>query len=1042
MTGTDQLPGRLHQDNRRTMIRSDCPAYPRQGGKGLGELAIPLPGPLRLAPSFPFVGRSAELATLHKLWSEVGEGRRIALVAGDPGAGKSRLVREFAHQVAGADGVVLYGASDATVSIPYQPMIEALEHLFGHLEQADPEQLVLGLGLAGGELVRLFPHLSKLVEGTTPATPATPDADTERYRLYRAVVALLTEVSRRNAVLLVLDDLHWADRSTLLLLQYLARAATDARLLVVGVFRDSAADMGKPLGDTLSELHRFTGVVRLRLSGLAHDHVVELVGRLAGTDGGDLPALALTLSELTGGNPFLLGELWRHLTETRTLVPAGDGWRLAGSLDTLGTPESVREVVGQRLARLAPATQQLLTLAAVIGGEFDLGLVRQVSGQDEATLLHALEEAAASGMIQETSAARLAYRFTHELVRRALYDRLSASTRARLHLDVAQALELEAVPSEYQSGDARVLDELATHFTAAAAVGGTARAVEWCRRAATAAMRRLAFEEAARRYQTALELGVDPAELGQVRLALGAALRAAGRWLDAIDSYRAAAAVARDRGDRDQLAEAAAGLEETCWRPGIVDQGEVELLREAADAFGATDSPLHLRVLAGLARAHGWRGQWPEARAAWLEATAIARAAGDRQGLAMALSRAFWAKGAVPAETVLAALAEARDLATEVGDLETRSEAAVWRIILLAELGRNPEMRQNLDEVCTAAEGLGQGFHLYICDTIDAGLALLDGRFADAEALAGRALERSRLQGHEASTLHGIQMFSLRREQGRLAEVAPLLRSLPSELAGHQAWKPAVVALYAELGWRGEARAELARLAADNFAAIPHDPLRPIALSYLADACSLLGEAEHAALVYRELAPLSGTTILFPPVAVCYGAADRYLGMLATTMRAWKPAAHHFGVALELNERMGTPVWLAHTQYQYARMLLDRDGPGDEQHARKLLAQARATATGIGMATLVGRIDELQAPEAQPASPVPTPHVPPDGLTARELEVLRLVAQGASNRDIGRALFISEHTAANHVRSILTKTGCANRTEAAAYAHRHALLTV
>jgi predicted ATPase len=665
------------------------------------------------------VGRSAELATLHTLWSEVGEGRRVALVAGDPGAGKSRLVREFAHQIAGAGGIVLYGASDATVSIPYQPMIESLEHLLGHLEQADPEQLVLGLGPAGGELVRLFPHLSKLVEDPPPPTP---DADTERYRLHRAVAALLRAVSRRNAVLLVLDDLQWADHSTLLLLQYLARAATNARLLVVGVFRDSVADMGEALSDTLSDLHRFTGVVRLRLSGLDHGHVVELVRRLAGPDGGDLPALALTLSELTSGNPFLLGELWRHLTETRTLVQAGNGWRLAGSLDTLGTPESVREVVGQRLARLASATQQLLALAAVIGGEFDLGLLRQVSGQDEATLLQALEEAAASGMIQETSAARLAHRFTHELVRRALYDRLPAGTRARLHLDVAQALELEAIPHGHHGDDARVLDELATHFTAAAAVGGSSRAVEWCRRAAAAAMRRLAFEEAARRYQTALELGIDPAELGQVRLALGAALRAAGRWLDAIDSYRAAATVARDRGDRDQLAEAAAGLEETCWRPGIVDQGEVELLREATDAFGDNDSPLRLRILAGLARAYGWRGQWSAARAAWLEATAMARRTGDRRGLAMALSRAFWTKGAEPAEKVLAALAEARDLAAAVGDHEIRSEAAVWRIVLLAELGRNPELRQNLDEACAAAERLGQGFHLYVCDTIRAGL--------------------------------------------------------------------------------------------------------------------------------------------------------------------------------------------------------------------------------------------------------------------------------------------------------------------------------
>jgi DNA-binding CsgD family transcriptional regulator/tetratricopeptide (TPR) repeat protein len=1016
----------------------------------LGDAAILLPGPLRLPPALPFVGRSAELTTLHGLWSGIGEARRVALVAGDAGAGKSRLVREFAHQIAAADAIVLYGAADATVSVPYQPMIEALEPLLERSWQADREQLAADLGPAGGELVRLFPSLAGRVEGL--AAPLAGDADTERYRLHRAVTGLLARVSRRQPVLLVLDDLHWADRSTLLLGQHLARAGTDARLLLIGVFRDSQADVGQALGETLGELHRSSGAVRLRLGGLDHGQVAELVERLAGQRGGDLPVLAVVLAELTGGNPFLLGELWRQLTETGTLRRAADGWRLTGSLDTLGTPESVREVAGQRLARLAPATQQVLALATVIGGEFDLGLLRQVSGCDEATLLGALAEAAAGGMIQEVSAVRLAYRFTHELVRRALYDRLPAGTRARLHLDVAEALEALTPPGAQGDGDGdpRVLGELATHFTAAAAVGGAARAVGWCRRAAAVAMQQLAFEEAASRYQTALELGVDPAELARVQLAYGAALRAAGRWLDAIASYRAAATVARQRGDLDQLAAAAIGMEETCWRPGIVDQGEVELLGEAADALGDRAPDTHLalrvRVLAGLARAHGWRGQWPAARAAWVEATAMARRTGDRQGLAMALSRAFWAKGAEPTEAVLVALAEARDLAAAVGDLEVRKEAAGWRIVLLTELGRMDEARQGLNEACAAAERLGQGFHLYVCDTMRAGLALFDGHFADAEALAGRALERSRLQGHEASTPHGIQLFSLRREQGRLAELAPLVRALPPGVAGPSAWKPGLVALYAELGWWDEARQALAD-ATDGFAAVPHDPLRPIALSYLADACSLLGDAEPTALVYRELAPLSGTVILLPPLAVCYGAADRYLGMLAATMGEYEVAARHFAVALELNERMGTPVWLAHTRYQYARMLLARNRQGDERRACELLAQARVTATRIGMATLLGRIDQLRAPQApeapapHPTGPVPTPRALPGGLTARELEVLRLVAQGHSNRDIGRALFISEHTAANHVRSILTKTGCANRTEAAAYAHRHALLT-
>lgn len=996
---------------------------------------IMLPGSLRLPPVLPFVGRSAELATLHDLWSAIGQGRRVVLVAGDAGAGKSRLVREFAHQVAAAGAVVLYGVADATVSIPYQPLTEALEPLLGRRWQADIEQLAADLGPSGGELVRLFPGLAGRVEGL--AAPLT--TDTQRYRLHRAVAALLAGVSQRQPVLLILDDLHFADHSTLLLLQHLARLGTDARLLLVGLFRDSKADVSVALGDTLGELRRSSGVVRLRLGGLDHGQVAELVERLAGRRGGDLPALTVVLSELTGGNPFLLGELWRQLTETGTLRRAADGWWLAGSLEGLDSPESVREVAGQRLARLAPATRQVLALAAVIGGEFDLALLRRASGTDQATLLGALEEATAGGMIHEVSAPRLAYRFTHELVRRALYDRLPAGTRARLHLDVAEALEAHIQGSSAP----RVLGELATHFTAAAGVGGAARAVGWCLRAAEAAMRQLAFEEAASRYQTALEFGVDPAQLGRVHLALGDAQRAAGRWLEAIGSYRAAATVARERGDRHQLALAAVEMEETCWRPGIVDQGELELLREAADALGNTDIPLRVRLLAAFARAYGWRGWWAEAGAAWVEATARARSSGDRRELARALSRAYWARGTEPTEVVLAALAEARDLAASVSDAEIGAEAHGWRSVLFGELGRMPELRQELSGWCAGAERLGQGFYLSVCDTAQAGMALFDGRFADAEALAGRALERSRLQGHEASTLYGIQMFSLRREQDRLAQVAPLLRALPLGMAGNHIWKPALVALYAEIGWLEEARRELADLAADRFAAVPHDPLRPIAVSYLADACTLLGDAEAASLVYRELAALSGTAILLPPTTVYYGAADRYLGMLATTMEEWAAAERHFTVALDLNERMGTPVWLAHTRYQYAQMLLARGQPGDERRARELLAHAHAMASRIGMAALLRRIGELEAPQepASTAATTPTPRALPCGLTARELDVLRLVARGASNREVGQALFISEHTAANHVRSILTKTSCANRTEAAAFAHEHSLLT-
>jgi DNA-binding CsgD family transcriptional regulator len=200
-------------------------------------------------------------------------------------------------------------------------------------------------------------------------------------------------------------------------------------------------------------------------------------------------------------------------------------------------------------------------------------------------------------------------------------------------------------------------------------------------------------------------------------------------------------------------------------------------------------------------------------------------------------------------------------------------------------------------------------------------------------------------------------------------------------------------------------------------------------LTYLADACSAVGDAEVAALVYPELAPLSGANVMIGHGVACYGAADRYLGMLAATLGDLDAAERHFEAALVLNREMGGRTWLAHTAYEYGRMLVSR---GDRPGAESLLAEATALGESIGMPTLLGRIRALGARPA-PAQALP------DDLSQREVDVLRLVARGLSNRDIGSALHISEHTAANHVRSILRKTESANRTEAAAYAYKRGL---
>jgi DNA-binding CsgD family transcriptional regulator/tetratricopeptide (TPR) repeat protein len=981
-----------------------------------------LPGSLRLTSRFPFVGRSAELETLRALMPMAeGEGRRVVLLSGEPGSGKSRLVREFSAEAAGAGALVLYGASDAVVRTPYGPFVEALGHL---ARVIDPDELRVALGTSGGELTRLLPDLPARVGDLPP--PVEADADTERLRLHTAVTGLLVGLSRRP-VLLVLEDVHWADASTLLLLRHLARAAGNARVLLLATFRDTEADVPDTLSHTLADLRRSDDVVRLRLAGLSDEDVDEFLRHAAEGDAGPgQPELARAIGELTGGNAFLVCELWRALVETGIVEVVDGTIRPTRPLAELGTPESVREVVSQRLARLAPATTDLLELTATAGPEFGLDIVRGAAGLGEPDLLAALDEAVRSGMIEELPSRRLAYRFTHELVRRALYDRLSGVRRAELHLRVAEALER----SEERSG--RALADLAHHFAAAASFGGAQRGIAYNVQAARAATAAVAFDEAAARLRTALELRIEsPAERAEVFLELGTACHRAGDALDALQAFRSTASIAREIGNGELLARAAIGYEEACWRPGLADQGAVELLEEATAALGDESSELRAGLLSGLARALVFQGDHERGAIVRTSAVAMARRLEDRVPLATTLVRSYWSRGTSSLDEILAMLTEAIDLAQELGDTEILAEAMAWRVPTFVALGDLESARREIGVLLDTAEQTAQPFMLHVAEHYGSTIALCDGRFVEAEARAQHSHEWSRLlSGNDAAGVHGIQMFNIRREQGRLAELAPVIRILAGDAKRAGSWRPGLVSVLVELGMDAEARRELARVVAEGL-----DPFREslwlAALTYLTDACAALGDEAAAAMVYPELEPLSGTNVMIGHLVACHGSADRYLGMLAATLGEWDRAVEHFEGAMELNRRMGAGTWLAHTAYEYARMLLAR-GPGERDLVGALLGEAATLAERIGMPTLLARTRAL-------GSPPPTTGRP-DGLSTREVETLCLVAQGLSNREIGKTLFISEHTAANHIRSILRKTRCANRTEAASYAHRHGLI--
>ncbi len=994
------------------------------------------PRPVRRATSADdrFVGRERELAALEALVERLAQGHgAIVAIAGEPGIGKSRTAQALADLAADRGIQALWGrCNEEPGAPPYWPWAQIFDRW---VAASDDAALRAILGSGAAPIAEVVPAIGARL-GDLPRPPRSSDPMRARFLLFDAISGVLRRAAAHSPLLLIIDDMHWADAPSLRLLEFLAANTGASPMLLLITYRDIELSRRHPLSETLGELGRHHGFQRLRLTGLSRDETARVM--TLGIDTHIAAPLLDAVHEQTEGNPLFVLEMARLLAQ-EGFLERSDGPRGSQLLaHPLRIPEGVKETIGRRLNRLSPVANEVLGCAAVIGRTFELAvLVRIVDGDAGRDVSAALEEALRAKVV-EARPAPGRYRFAHALIRETLYEEIAVPVRSRLHLEVARAIE--AVHALDLDGQ---MPALAHHYGAALPGGDTGRAAECAIRAARRADRLLAHEETARYYRLALlaaESGgtPDPLARSQMHNALGEALTKAGEYLAARDAFEEAARLARECASADQLARAALGFETASWAPGQPGIAAAALLREALAALHGGDSVAKVRLLGALARALIFSGDETQALAVHRQAVGMARRAGDPSALASALLAALsvrW-QPALSGER-LASIQEALALARAVGDRVRELDARAWSMFERIELGEMQTWRSELETYERDLTELRQPFEQYVAASSRAMHALFEGRFTEAEQLAQQALLVGRgMPGLDAPGIYGMQMFTLRCEQGRLGELAPLVRQFVTTHPSANTWRPGLALIYAELGDLDQARAAFEVLAADDFAAIPRDGVWVASLTFMTIVCAALDDTQRAGILYRLLRPYDGRNLLAGTTIACYGAAASYLGMLAGMQGHWSDAERHFESALALNARQGAAPALAHAHFRYAQMLLRRAGKEDLQRAAELLTQAAGQAEALGMTALARRVTTALSPlERRTARP---DH--PGGLTEREAQVLRLIAGGKANREIAALLFVSPNTVANHVRSILSKTGSANRTEAAGYAIRNRLL--
>ena len=888
---------------------------------------FPVPTVLAIDSDRTFVGRASDLAALDSVYDEVrGGARRLVLVCGEPGIGKTRLAAQFVQRVCGDGAIALYGRCDEEGLLAQQPFVEALRQ---YVSQCPRHELAGQLQLISGELRRIVPELAERIADLPE--PLAGDPEGARSRLFEAVCSLLCRAAQHRPLVLVLDDLHWADQSTLLLLKYLARYTREARLLVLATYRDTELDDEHPLSATLAELGRERRLHRHALAPLDAAAVSQLVGIHAGADAS--AELRRIVYEGTEGNAFFVVEVLRHLTESGA-IGAGSASRSAPEPGQLAVPDGVRDVIAQRVRRLGPQTNRLLVTASILGRTFELDVLQRLSPLAEDELLDGLEAAARAHVIEEVAGAPGHYTFSHALIRDALYGALTPTRRVLMHRRAGAAIE------EVHSANLEpYLGELAHHFADAGAAGHLDKAIEYGMRAGEHAAAQLAYEQAAIHYRQTAELidAVDPVRLQRQRcdlvIAQGEAECRAGEPV-----YRTTllggARLARQLRDAERLARAALANTRGIFSSGLgVDQERVAMLNAALETYDAADSPTRAALMALLALELITEHDSTRRDQLHRDAIAMARRIGDARTLALVLTQrcvAQWTPA--PLAERRAQLREAVALAGELGDPLLKGHTAFLSVQLAMNIGDVGQADRDLERLRAIADELAQPFMRWYYMVARAKRYSISGPGEEAERAAFAALEVGRRCGHPDSMLWFLgQIVAARFVHGTLDRGDPHMPSLIAAAGESIPTSPEITpsrasplligsgmsAILCEVGRFEDARGHFEFVMRVGLDDLPSDYQALTIPVYASIACAQLGDRRRAGRLYEILEPERDR--LVSTGASWFGATTHYLGLLAATLERPDEADAYFDAAQRTYRSMDARPWLA-------RLSSDRDG--------------------------------------------------------------------------------------------------------------------